>query len=77
MLKLCEYFGGLSIKVPTIEELESVVYSLVLYQYVQIDGISYEEAVKLLGSKSSELRKIKSDYEQIKVILDSYDFTRR
>lgn len=31
MLKLCEYFGGLTIRIPTIDELESILYSLVLY----------------------------------------------
>ena len=34
MLKLCEYFGGLTLKIPTIEELEGILYSLVLYQQV-------------------------------------------
>ena len=62
LLKLCEYFGGLTIKIPTIEELESIVYSLVLYQYVNIEHMEYNEAIKLIGSESSELRKIKSDY---------------
>jgi hypothetical protein len=31
LLKLCEYFGGSTIKIPTIKELESIVYSLLLY----------------------------------------------
>ena len=34
LLKLCGYFGGLTIKIPTIQELESIVYSLILYQYL-------------------------------------------
>jgi len=36
MLKLCEYFGGTTIHIPTIDELESILYSLLLYQYVDI-----------------------------------------
>ena len=31
LLKLCEYFGGLTIKIPTVEELQSIIYALVLY----------------------------------------------
>ena len=45
LLKLCEFFGGMTITIPTMQELESIVYSLVLYQYVNIDGMDYNDAV--------------------------------
>lgn len=77
MLKLCEYFGGLTIKIPTIDELEEIVYALVLYQYVNIDGMEYEEAVKLLGEKSSNLRNIKSGYLKVCEVLNNYEFNKR
>ena len=48
LLKLCEYFGGMTLKIPTIEELESLVYVLILYQYVNIEHMNYDEAIKLL-----------------------------
>ena len=76
LLKLCEYFGGLTIKIPTIEELESIMYSLILYQYVNIDGMDYDDAIKVIGHKSSQLRQVKSDYVKICSILDKYDFSR-
>lgn len=75
-LKLCEYFGGLTIKIPTIEELESIVYSLVLYQSVNIEGKNYNDVIKAIGHESAELRKVKTDYEKICKILDQYDFNR-
>lgn len=77
MLKLCEYFGGLTIKIPTIDELEEIVYALVLYQYVNIDGMEYDEAVKLLGEKSSNLRNIKSGYLKVCEVLNNYEFNKR
>ena len=76
LLKLCEYFGGLTLKIPTIDELESIVYSLVLYQSVNIEGKDYNETIKVIGHKSSELRKVKNDYEKICKILNQYDFNR-
>lgn len=76
MLKLCEYFGGLTLKIPTIDELESLIYSLVLYQFVNIDGMEYDKAVKIIGHKSDKLRQIKKDYGKICDILERYDFTR-
>lgn len=42
MLNLCEYFGGQTIKIPTIKELESLVYSLLLFQYTKIDNMDYD-----------------------------------
>lgn len=74
LLKLCEYFGGLTLKIPTIQELESILYSLLLYQYVDINKMEYEDAVKLLGRNSSELRQIKSDYIKLKTVLENYSF---
>ena len=61
MIKLCEYFGGLTIQIPTIDELESIVYSLLLYQDVNINGESYATAVERINKDTSALRKIKAD----------------
>ena len=77
LLKLCEYFGGMTLKIPTIQELESLVYVLVLYQYVNIDGMDYDDAFKLIGYKSSDLKRVKADYRRLCSILDEYDFKRR
>lgn len=77
LLKLCEYFGGMTIAIPTIDELECLVYTLVLYQYIDIEGKTMTEAIKLLGCNSSQLRKVKSDYAKLSEILSKYDFGRR
>lgn len=76
LLKLCEYFGGLTLKVPTVDELESLVYSLLLYEYVNVEGIPYKDACDIIGHSSKDLRKVKSDYNKLVEILDKYDFTR-
>lgn len=76
LLNLCEYFGGLTIKIPTIEELESLLNSLLLYQYVELDGIPYDDAIKKIGFQSYDLRKVKKDYLKIMKILEDYSFTR-
>ena len=76
LLKLCEYFGGLTLQIPTIEDLESLVYSLLLYQYIDIDNMSYDEAIKLLGTESKDLRRVKADYQKLSQILSQYQFGR-
>lgn len=77
LLKLCEFFGGITLTIPTIEELESLVYSLVLYQYVDVENMPYEDALKIIGHRSSDLRKVKTDYVKLKDILSEYNFESR
>ncbi len=76
-LKLCEYFGGRTIRIPTIEELYSIMNILLLYQYVNIDHMDYNKATELIGYNSKDLRKIKSIYLKISEVLDKYDFKSR
>lgn len=77
MLKLCEYFGGLTIRIPTIDEMEEIVYALVLYQHVNIDHMEYDDAIKMLGEKSSNFRNIKSSYLKVCEVLNNYEFSKR
>ncbi len=76
LLNLCTYFGGRTIKIPTVAELYSVMNVLLLYQYVKVDGIDYDEAVAKIGYKQSELNNIKKFYNSICDILDNYNFNR-
>lgn len=76
LLKLCEYFGGMTIKIPTISELENLIYSLVLYQYVNVEHMDYDKAIQLIGHSSSELRQVKSNYQTLCKVLENYSFER-
>lgn len=76
-LKLCEYFGGLTLKIPTIEELETLTHSLILYMYVNVDGMDFDEAMKLIDCKNyKEKNKIKADYKKIVEILSKYTLVK-
>ena len=76
LMNFCNYFGGRTIKVPTLNELHSIMYLLLLYQHTKIEGMDYDAAVKLIGYKTSELRNVKSAYNKICKILDKYNFGR-
>ena len=58
-------------------ELYSVMYLLLLYQYTKIEGKTYDEAISIIGYKSSELRHVKSAYNKLCKILDTYNFERK
>ena len=76
LLNLCEYFGGMTLKIPTIDELESLLNSMMIYQYVELEGMSYDEAVAKVGFDSFDLRKVKKDYLKLMKLLDNYSFTK-
>ena len=80
MLKLCEYYGGMTITIPTIEDLESLTEALLVYQNVDIDGLKKDRVLLNLRKRLSndvKYNKIVSDYVTIKEMLKDYDFTSR
>lgn len=77
MLKLCEYFGGCTIRIPTIEELETLIYGLLLYQYVDIEGIMFENAIPLVQREGVDIKQVKAAYHKIHETLSTYSFVSR
>ncbi len=77
LLNLCEFFGGQTIYIPTIDELETLTYSLLLYHYVKIEHMEYSEALKLIGHESKDLRAVKSNYIKLCDVLKDYTFGGR
>lgn len=77
MLNLCKYFGGRTIKIPTVDELYSIMNLLLLYQYVNIEGIDYCKACEMVGYDSKDLRRVKTLYQQLCEILSKYDIKGR
>lgn len=77
LLRLCEYFGGCTITIPTIEELETIIYALLLYQHVNVEHMIFEEAVALIEKNDVDIRSIKACYHMLTDVLNSYDITPR
>lgn len=76
VLKLCQYFGGTTLQIPTLEELEVIVYSVLLYNYVDIDNKDMDEALKLIGCSKDKLKEVKRNYIKISKLLERYTFNR-
>lgn len=77
LLKLCEYFGGQTIKVPTIDQLEETILGMLLYQYIDVENIPEKEAIELLRVDKSKEKVIKACYKSLKYVLSTYDITPR
>lgn len=77
LLKLCEYFGGLTIKIPTIKELEDILNLLLVYQLINVDKKSFDDAFDMISSNVENLTKLKKQYSKLAQVLDDYKFTER
>lgn len=77
LFNFLEYFGGTTITIPTLAEFKVVVEALLLYQYVNIEGIEYNQAIKLLSiTDDISLKDIKNCYNTVVDLLNKYDFRR-
>lgn len=77
LLKLCEYFGGQTITIPTIDQLEETIYAMLLYQYTDIEHIPFDEALLLLRVNKNQEKSIKNCYKTLKYVLSNYEITPR
>ena len=76
LFNFLEYFGGTTITVPTMKEFKVMVEALLLYQYINIEGISYNQAIKLIDDSEVAMRDVKNCYTKLVDILHDYSFNR-
>lgn len=73
LLKLCQFYGGQTITIPKLDELENIVYALMIYQYVNTEHIPIEKCWQLIGKKKIDKKQINKLYLKISDILQSYN----
>ena len=75
VLKLVEYYGGQTIQIPTQDELRVVMYTLLMYQYINIDKFSYKDALNKItkhgGTKIG--KKVEENYTRLVRLLNDYN----
>ena len=75
--RLFTYFAGQTVTFPTKEEMSILTNALLLYQSVQVDGLTYPEGeAKLEGLKASEKKKVLDLYLKLLPIMASYNIDR-
>lgn len=74
--KLIYYFGGETIRVPTVSELRDYLYGILIYYYFDIEGLNWYSAINKMGleysgqlsRKLSKLRKqVINELQDIKI----------
>ena len=75
--RLFTYFAGQTVTFPTREEMSISSNALLLYQYVQIDGMTYTDgAEKLTGLTSSQRKQVLDLYLKLLPIMLEYNIDR-
>jgi hypothetical protein len=74
LLSLCEYFGGLTITIPTIEELELMLSGLTMYKNVNVEGQSIDDYTNTLIGTDRRKDQIKLAYSKILDVMSNYSF---
>ena len=74
LLNLLEYFGGMTLTIPTIDELELLLCGLNVFQSVHIEGLTIEDSLlKYVGHKF-KIGEIQKAYTQISDVMINYSF---
>lgn len=71
LLKLCAIFGGQTIKIPTFEELATLLNALYLYQKIDIEKLPVKEAIKDCNIARSNLPEVMQTYEEFSKLLNN------
>lgn len=77
LFNMCEYFGGMTIKIPTISDLEVVVYALIMYTKIDIEGNKEDSVISELNLVGKDLTEVHKTYEKLKDVLKDYSFSGR
>lgn len=74
LLSLCEYFGGMTITIPKIEELELLLCGLEMYKDTHIDKLTLEESILKCKNKRFKTSDIKEVYVTITEVMSNFSF---
>lgn len=72
LLNICQYFGGLTITIPTIDEFEDILNVLLLYQKVDAEGKDLDKTLDDFGIRRRNKENMITLYQQVQDILSDY-----
>ena len=76
-LNIIKYLAGTSIKIPTAEEFSDCAKLILLFQYYEIEGLPWKEAIEKSGYNDISGRKAKCRLEKLKNTLSQYNYGNR
>ena len=74
LLSLCEYYGGTTITIPKIEELELLLCGISVFKSVYIDKLDIEDSLERYKNSKFNLEDIKLTYLKVSETMSSFKF---
>ena len=75
-IKLINYYGGKTIRIPKVDELSTILDALLVYEREQNTDLPLSDICKDIGISKKEIPEILKILQLIPQLLDSYDFKR-
>lgn len=76
-VRLMKYYEGQTIKIPTREEFQSAIRTLLLRQYYEVEQRPWKESLQLAGFQSSEGRAAQNRLNKLKEAISNYNYGNR
>lgn len=77
LTKFLDYFGGLTITIPTLRDMRKITQAMLLYQYINIEeSEDFKDALNAVCGDEFNKEEIKETYNKILEIMSNYDFSR-
>lgn len=74
---LIKYFEGQTVKIPTREEFQTAIRTLLLLQYYEVEKRPWKESLKEAGFQSSEGRAAQNRLNKLKEAITKYNYGNR
>jgi hypothetical protein len=76
-LNLIRYYGGSEIRIPTSEEISSLLKYLLLYQYYKVEELSWKESLLKSGFSLEESQTAKANLQVLSKTIENQDLGKR
>ena len=78
LARFLKYFGGLTIKIPTLRDMRLLTQSLLLYQYVNMEGdANFQKALEAVCGDEFTSDEVKETYSKLIEVITDYSFDRQ
>ncbi len=77
LFNFLNFYGGLTITIPTMYDLKKMIYALMLYQQVNIEGNDLQSTLRKINVEEVTIKDLKEAYYKVCEVVSNYDFKRK
>lgn len=77
LFNFLNFYGGLTITIPTMYDLKKMIYALMLYQQVNIEGNDLQSTLRKINVEEVTIKDLKEAYYKVCEVVSNYEFKRK